>query len=84
MLPKATISYKFSCTFSGETKKKKKVRENEMTTWLGLKGWGKGIVLTEASNLGLTSIKRHRPVSGTCSRLLKTRTLEGEVSGHER
>ena len=39
-------------------------------TWLGLMGWGKGIELTAASDLGLMSMKRHRPVSGTCSRLL--------------
>jgi hypothetical protein len=86
MIPKAIISYhiSFSFTFSGENKKQKKVRENETVTWLGLMGRGKGIVLTEASNLGLISMKRHRPVSGTCSRLLRTRTLEGEMSRHER
>jgi hypothetical protein len=73
-----------SFTFSGENKIEQKVRENETVTWLGLMGQGKGIELTAASNFGLTSMKRHRPVSGTCSKLLRTKTFEGEMSRHER
>lgn len=74
-LPRAIISYHISFSFFGENKKKNKVWESGTVTWQGIDGV-EGIVLTLASNLGLTSMKRHRPVSGTCSRLLRNKRLE--------